>query len=118
MKHFRDLHRQAKGANDSPPFSRQTLTDSQFVELPACCGRSRFCRHFSGFAAYLFFRPEPILDILSVLPPALNINLIRSASDSIFYFLTFQHWYLLSCGNLGTGPSQHDLQLTCRFLRR
>jgi hypothetical protein len=26
------------------------------------------------------------------LPPALNINLIRSASDSIFYFLTFQHW--------------------------
>jgi hypothetical protein len=74
------------------PLDRQTLTDSQFVELPACYGRSRFFRRVSRLAAYLFFRSEPILDILSVLPPALNINLIRSASDSIFYFLTFQHW--------------------------
>lgn len=104
MKDLRDLQRRTwedtphrakekgRGQNDSPLLGRQTLTDSQFVELLACCGRSRFFLHVSRFAAYLFFRSEPILDILSVLPPALNINLIRSASDSIFYFLTFQHW--------------------------
>ena len=92
MKDLRDLHRQSKRGEVRMTRPFLPLTDSQFIELPACCRRSRFCRHFSGFAAYLFFRSEPILDILSVLPPALNINLIRSASDSIFYFLTFQHW--------------------------
>src|SRR5579863_1096223 len=84
-----------RGRNHSPLLDLQTRTHFtcfRFVELLACDGRCRFCRRSGRCAAYLFFRFEPLLDILPLLPPALNIDLIRSASDSIFYFLTFQHW--------------------------
>jgi hypothetical protein len=80
------IRRRSEGR--TPPHRTQLIT-----------GLGRYCVERASFSLVqrlvrrpALFGPNPIFDIFPVFAAALNINLIRSASDSISQYLTFHHW--------------------------
>ena len=59
---------------------------------PASFGGFRFSWARNRILAQFLFCPDPILQVFSVLPAALHIQLMSSASDLFFrFFLAFDH---------------------------